>query len=287
MKLFINNSPVEINKFTFPGGEEHLKLGYRDWSNYEIDVSVRDCRNASDILTLMMVIDVLRDNSGPRASIHLELCHLPFARQDRRTSRDEPFSLRIIAEMLNSMMLESITFWDAHSEISEVLVDESKSLPQGMFLHNVVGALTQDLGRTNIVVVSPDAGAHKKTFDACSSCGLSDIAKFVKNRDTATGKLSGCHGMWDTKWDAMDIVILDDICDGGGTFLMIEDWIRKNTKNSNPIYLATTHGIYSKGTDILLDKFDRLFCSHSLTFTPDDRSGKGSPWILDYTEREY
>ena len=112
------------------------------------------------------------------------------------------------------------------------------------------------------MIVSPDAGAHKKTFSCCKESHLFDpwIAKFIKNRDVATGKLSGCHGIWDSDWDESPIIILDDICDGGGTFLMIADWIRENTANTQPIYLAVTHGIFSNGTKPLYKKFSGMFC---------------------------
>ena len=52
MRIYIDNEPVEFNKFTFPCGEEHIKLGDYKFMDciFDIELRVHDCRNAVDRL---------------------------------------------------------------------------------------------------------------------------------------------------------------------------------------------------------------------------------------------
>lgn len=65
---------------------------------------------------------------------------------------------------------------------------------------------------------------------------------------------------------SVDYIIIDDICDGGATFLNIAKEIRNNHFKSLydiKIYLIVTHGIFSKGFDELSKYFDGIYCTNS------------------------
>ena len=49
-------------------------------------------------------------------------------------------------------------------------------------------------------------------------------------------------------------LIIDDLCDGGGTFLGIRSQIQPKYST-----LIITHGIFSKGTKVLTDVFDAVY----------------------------
>ena len=81
-----------------------------------------------------------------------------------------------------------------------------------------------------------------------------------KNRCPKTGQLSepSCN----EEIPEGKGLIIDDICDGGGTFLQLKNTVFKNT----PLALYTTHGIYSKGFKKLNRNFEKLYCSDSYRF---------------------
>ena len=62
-----------------------------------------------------------------------------------------------------------------------------------------------------------------------------------------------------------DMIIIDDICDGGATFINIAKELRKPgyMYKDNKIYLIVTHGIFSKGTTKLSQYFDGIYCTNS------------------------
>jgi len=56
-------------------------------------------------------------------------------------------------------------------------------------------------------------------------------------------------------------LIVDDICDGGGTFLGLAEELKEC--NSGDLYLAVSHGIFSKGSQTLLDNFKSIYSTDS------------------------
>ena len=58
------------------------------------------------------------------------------------------------------------------------------------------------------------------------------------------------------------IIIIDDICDGGRTFIELAKAIREIT--TLPIHLIVTHGIFSAGFKQLFEYFDGIYCTNSI-----------------------
>ena len=58
------------------------------------------------------------------------------------------------------------------------------------------------------------------------------------------------------------ILVVDDICDGGGTFLLLAEALRKAGIDNN-LELYVSHGIFSKGTDIIYKSFYPIYTTNS------------------------
>jgi ribose-phosphate pyrophosphokinase len=113
-------------------------------------------------------------------------------------------------------------------------------------------------------LLSPDAGAEKKVRSVAkkiSSPNQSiDVLCASKTRDTRTGEITATEIHGDVK--GKDIIILDDICDGGRTFIELAKVLR--ALNSGNIYLYITHGIFSKGLEVLEESFKHIYCYHTM-----------------------
>ena len=59
-----------------------------------------------------------------------------------------------------------------------------------------------------------------------------------------------------------DCLIVDDICDGGGTFIGLANELKN--KNAGKLYLAVSHGIFSRGFDDLEKCFTKIFTTDSI-----------------------
>ena len=82
-----------------------------------------------------------------------------------------------------------------------------------------------------------------------------------KTRDFESGKLTGFH-MEDDLPTTGRFLIVDDICDGGGTFVGLAAAIREKTPHVG-LDLWVTHGIFSQGFDALEDAFEVIHTTNS------------------------
>jgi ribose-phosphate pyrophosphokinase len=98
-----------------------------------------------------------------------------------------------------------------------------------------------------------------------------------KKRDPLTGHLSGFeikNYNPNPNADGQDLLIVDDICDGGGTFVGLAKELRK--AGAKKVYLYVTHGIFSKG--LPLEGIDRVFTTDSYSNDWDVKNSEHSPF---------
>lgn len=126
--------------------------------------------------------------------------------------------------------------------------------------------------KNDFILVSPDAGASHKIYKLAEQIGYKgDIITCSKERDKE-GKLSKVtiNGIEALNTDK-DCIILDDICDGGATFINIAKKLISNRKEcggKGKLYLIVTHGIFSKGFEELSRHFDGIYCTNSYSDLP-------------------
>jgi ribose-phosphate pyrophosphokinase len=101
------------------------------------------------------------------------------------------------------------------------------------------------LDKECIVLVAPDAGATKKTEKLANALQLPMIQGF-KLRNTNTGELTG-FGIAEAIPDNCRAIIVDDICDGGGTFEGLAGVIKEKNLEDTKIDLVVSHGIFKNG----------------------------------------
>jgi ribose-phosphate pyrophosphokinase len=125
-------------------------------------------------------------------------------------------------------------------------------------------------------VIFPDAGAFNRYSK--SLCGQEAEIRFVtyvKKREPSTGKILGIGRVLDNMRADEDIpkgpcLIVDDICDGGATFLGIEQSMREEgIREGRDLHLFVTHGIFSKGRKVLEDAGIKLWTTNSLPRNQD------------------
>lgn len=253
-----NNHKLEIDFtwFKFPGGELHFNIT----NPLQVDNALHietDLANSDEIMLLMLVADTFRHRDK-----YLELLYTPYARQDRRTSHGEPFSLRAFAKMINSCGFKRVTVYDPHSDVTPALIDnifvkKRLDIIRGLITTNLPSLLLSE----NTVIVSPDAGALKTNNEIAQCYKLPHISA-TKIRDTQTGEIT--HTEVHTNLDLKDknLIILDDICDGGRTFIELAKVLKEYEPAS--IHLYVTVGIFSKGLEVLLPHFTSINYHHKL-----------------------
>lgn len=248
---------IDINKLEFkqfPGGELHITDSWTKNGSILQDQSIL-CRikQTDDLMKLCLFVDAFKRFTG-RIPYKLILPYIPYARQDRVANPGEALSIKVFADILNSLNFKQVVVLDPHSDVGTALINNIRVLPQW--------EVFADSTPVDVDLISPDAGALKKIYklqEAVSNLGVKvPVRTATKHRDTQTGLISN------TTLDGEPInktcVVVDDICDGGGTFLALASILKKQYDKR---ILMVTHGIFSKGLEQLSEVYDRILSTNS------------------------
>ena len=212
-------------------------------------------------MRLLLTIDAIRRVDSD-VKINLTIPYFPYARQDRVCNEGEALSVKVMADLINSTHCNKVTIFDPHSDVTPALLNNCHSISLADIISN--SELAQFIVQNNLVIVSPDAGAEKKVRSVAKLLSSKDYKQEIlyasKVRDTQTGNITSTEIHADVR--NKDLIILDDICDGGKTFIELSQLLQ--SKGSGKVYLYVTHGIFSKGLDVLKEYFTQVYCYHTM-----------------------
>lgn len=249
--MILESSNIKLMKF--PGGELHVQV----LNIWELEQQIENddgyypivCHfnNNDDLMYIALIADAIR-SVVPKVKLALNMPYFPYGRQDRNTAIGSPFSLRIVADFINSIGFEWVDIADPHSNVTQLLVKNAK-------VYNPAESLSWLAQRKrknfeDCIVVAPDAGAVKRTEAVANKLGL-PFAIAHKHRDPKTGQITSTNVYGDIP-EGSNFLIFDDICDGGRTFTELAKVLKEKHK-SKEIDLYVTFGIYSKGMDVFSD----------------------------------
>ena len=255
---------VENKFWTFPGGERSVKLTTNvTQTNTDPFIVRMDFKGSDDLVDMVMAVNALRHLYGGDREIELLVPYFPFSRQDRVMTEGESFGLQAVVDMIKLCGFSRVTTWDIHSDVCGAM------FPPGVFVNvsqdKLWAGRIRDLAvNESTAIISPDAGALKKIYKVAEATGL-PVVEAKKVRDVATGKIVSTEIDGRRLADVKTAVIVDDICDGGRTFIELARAIRNSGFMGN-LVLCVTHGIFSKGIGAVsgLDIFDEIYTQNNI-----------------------
>ena len=244
---------MDLGMRQFPGGETFLKVPDIDMPDF-FSITLHFQGN-NDLFNLALLVDAVRREYGNTPRIHLCMPYLPYARQDRVCNPGESLSVKVVADFINGLKLASVRCDDIHSGVGESLLDNLNHFSLTTCFYGVVSAFHRD----ETVLVSPDAGANKKVLELAKTYGYQHVARADKTRDVLTGFITGT-AVYSEHVGDKDFLIVDDICDGGRTFIELAKELKKLTRGN--VYLYVTHGIFSAGYEVFTGLIDHIYVSN-------------------------
>lgn len=255
---------VTYEYFTFKGGEPHIKLDINSIARNTDSVSIAHRINTfNDVGKLAITVDALRRQMGP-IRMNLVLPYFPAARQDRLMVKGEPFTVKIYADIINDMNFENVIVFDPHSDVAPALINNVAVVDNHDFVLKVLQDIYPQRNAKTPILISPDAGSNKKIGSLAkflSKVNVMDIVKCDKTRDVKTGEITNFE-VYTDDLGGRDCIIVDDICDGGGTFLGLGAKLKE--KNAGKLYLVISHGIFSSGFKNLNEMFEMVYTTDSI-----------------------
>lgn len=295
--------PVKVDfrkyYYTYPSGEIGIKhkelftlLSQDDFfPTFSLSSSL-DYYAFSMLQDLFNKLNLVRKN---KLSIYLP--YFPYSREDKLAQIDYyGYKVPIFSTLyefctkLDNFGLHSIRTLDLHSDVPIQYFRNTRfyslEVEQWIIEKTIDKILNKRINNAKLLLVFPDKGAMQRyqyVFPIISNYlynvdlgKLVDVYYFSKVREQSTGKILSIElesGSNTLSPDITDILVFDDICDGGTTFLECGKILKKHYPLVN-MHLYTTHGMYTNDSKYqeLCNMYKNVICTDSFSGIRPDRS---------------
>lgn len=214
--LYVNFQPVEVKHF--PAGEQSiLDFNYaKPMSGNKVFIDWY-YENDEELVTLIYITNHIR-SLYPDALIQLDMPYIPHARMDRVKSEKEVFTLKYFAQVINSLNFCQVFTADAHSNVSEALIDRIVNVDPSEIIKKVISECRHCYPYIDLVIYFPDAGAYKR-YSGLECFKNIKMVYGEKIRNWETHRIEGLNVVTNgVDLKDKDVIMIDDIISYGGTF---------------------------------------------------------------------
>jgi ribose-phosphate pyrophosphokinase len=231
----------------FEDGEHKIRplTGVRNRDVYVIhSLDGDDKHSANDKLCRMLfLVGALKDAAAGRVTaIAPYLC---YARKDRQTKTRDPLTSRYVAQLFEAVGIDRMVTMEVHNPAAfqNAFRCDTEHLDANQALIDWFKPL---VGSRPLAVVSPDPGGVKRADifreDMERALGRAVAGGFME-KHRSMGKVTGDTFAGDVA--GRDVIVIDDLISTGGTMARAAMACRDN--GAAKVYLAATHGLFSKG----------------------------------------
>ena len=241
----------EIAQEHFSAGELKIKLFP---SSREVVDVVWHYENDAELFT----IGSIREYYMSRPC-RLYIPYLPHARMDRVKNVEDVFTLKAFARYINALNFSTVYVWDAHSNVGPALIDRCVDVSAQNYIEEAIKKLSYAKG--NLCLFFPDEGAQKRYGamfpDYPQAFG-------IKKRNWETGKIEGYMIVGEEVIKNKEVLIIDDICSYGNTFIKAAEALDKAGASGVNLYITHCEDAISKGDVFKCAIIDNIFTTNSL-----------------------
>jgi ribose-phosphate pyrophosphokinase len=262
-------SDIKFHINSFPDGQQSVDIIDTQLVKGE-DIKIYSrIRSFRDIELIICANQALRQLGVSSVSLYV-----PFflgSRSDRKFKEGGVNYLKnVIAPIINSQNFDCVLTLDPHSDVLEAVINNYEKIDNRLLVKSALTKIdNRNDAQDRIILVSPDGGALKKIYDLAEHFKIPNVITATKHRDISTGKITHTEVPLSDNIDANHMhyhdckfVIIDDICDGGRTFIELAKAIKDKVPDAK-IYLIVTHGLFTSGFDQLNIYFEKVFTTNS------------------------
>lgn len=255
--IWVNGKKIEQDHFS--AGELKIKLWPSNRSRIDL---VWHYENDAELFTVACI----REYYATQDCI-LYLPYLPSARMDRVKNPEDVFTLKTFAHLINSMNFERVYVWDAHSNVGPALIDRCHDVNALTWIQEAITQL--GYAKDNICLFFPDEGAQKRYGTMFPDYKQ---AFGIKNRNWETGKIEGYMIVGEDNVKDNHILIIDDICSYGNTFVKAAEALHEAGANGIDLYVTHCEEAVVKGDVFKCGLIDKVFTTDSLVRSEEANS---------------
>lgn len=263
--LYLNDNEVKF--IILPNQEKRLDLPLEFINNLHENIVLWTYETDASIFELLLFDEVM---TKLKHRYKLVIGYMPYSRMDRVHEANTAFSLKVIVQLLSEQTsaLEEVFVLDPHSP--ETL---TKFKEFGMKVQEIDYSLADEVMKFANVnldetwIVFPDRGAANR-YDYYK---YPNVIICEKTRNFATGaiesvKVDTSSNTFITKEMKPNLIVIDDLCSYGGTFVKVLEAIEKHPDiNFDEAWLIVTHAEKAMEKGKILEKYDKVFCTDSIS----------------------
>lgn len=256
IKMYSDGKDVKFTTTIFPDGTSQIwKMDESAMSTDGDNYILWLFENEAELIQVCQLAQLCYDVFD--TSVDLVCPYLPYARQDKEVDNKLSFALKTFTEILYNAGITRIEAFDPHSKSEMVFPMESTTPAE--FHRTLFNTIGYDY------VCYPDKGAA----DRYAKTTAKPFIWAEKIRDQQTGEITGLKmNTSGQNLKRKKILIIDDICDGGMTFIKVAEALRQF--DPEKIDLAVSHGLFSKGKQVLFDAgISEVHTTNSLLRNPE------------------
>lgn len=248
-RTYLNSVDVElgIDVLTFKDGSIRVCIKnlneVKDHSYLKVGAYLE---NMDDLMVCSQINEIFK-REFPKISTVLVVLSPIYSRYDRVMLDDhsDSFGAKVFANFVNSCGFNIVKYFDCHSDVLTDLTTRAHSENQSYCVRETVGDVSYN-------TIAPDKGALKKNKQP--------NLVFDKKRELSTGKILGIELIESNNVDlTKEFLVVDDLCEGGGTFLgLVEDFEKYYPNSKTNLYV--THGLFTNNAiPRLLEKYSKIY----------------------------
>lgn len=269
--LYLNDNEVKF--IILPNQEKRLDLPLEFINNLHENIVLWTYETDASIFELLLFDEVM---AKLEHRYKLVIGYMPYSRMDRVHEANTAFSLKVIVQLLSEQTsaLEEVFVLDPHSP--ETL---NKFKEFGMKVQEIDYSLADEVmefANVNLDktwIVFPDKGAANR-YDYYK---YPNVIICEKTRNFATGaiesvKVETSSNTFITKEIKPNLIVIDDLCSYGGTFIKVLEAIEKHPDiNFDEAWLIVTHAEKAMEEGKVLEKYDKVFCTDSISVPAESK----------------
>lgn len=226
-------------KNNYPDGQPFVKLRPLPPKNSDVIV-IGNTQGAQQLVELLTLIDTVRRNKSLSSKLIVVIPYFGAGRQDRAKKPGDDMAAEMQASLISAMLPDAVLLMDLHNS-GIVGFFNKRVLVREIYAEPVFVSAIQNLGLSNFVFVSPDAGRLDWARSYAEKFGV-EVASLDKRRE-GPGKVKVSYVVGSERVGMKNAVLVDDILDTGNTVLTGAAALLK--VGALNMHLVVTHAVLS------------------------------------------
>jgi ribose-phosphate pyrophosphokinase len=258
-----------ISKIKYPDGTFYCEI---DLSEIVMEDITLRLNSYEDYWFLSQLVDTLLHNNITLNTITIP--NLLDAQHDDRFKNNQSYNVWFTVKTLEnlSVICNQVNIFHPHNpQVVKALLPNSTIIDNTEFIKEVIWSINGNypkeqlylnLKKDNLTLLSTDAGGFKPLMKLADKLDWQgETSSCSKSRKYVDGKSVLTQLVDKEDYNGKDILIIDDICVYGGTFIGLSKLLKE--RNCGKLYLAVSHITVPRISQQLEDAFDGIFTTNS------------------------